>query len=57
MNLEMSYLVKNSKYLACVNHAKMTSLDRTDELLLMDKSPDVVEELIIVKRRTYLETT
>src|SRR5690606_35048934 len=47
----MSYLVKNSKYLACVNHAKMTSLDRTDELLLMDKSPEVVEELIKLNER------
>ena len=42
----MNYLVKNSKYQACVNHVKMTSLDKSDELLLMDKSPEVVEELI-----------
>ena len=42
----MSYLVENSKYQACANHAKTTSLDRSDELLLMDKSPEVVEELI-----------
>lgn len=42
----MSYLVENSKYQACVNHARMTSLDKSDELLLMDKSPEVVEELI-----------
>lgn len=43
MNLGMGYPVKNSKYLACVRHVRMMYLDK---LLLMDKSPEVVEELI-----------
>ena len=50
MNLEMDYLVKNSKYLACANHVRMIYLDRSNELLLMDKSPEVVEELIILNK-------